>query len=117
MSVDEDSFYVNFRPSISREGVSTLAWFANGAADHGISFEIKIHCYKDGRHVEAFDFVVEDDFIKTVYTNETSFKLNINGATTMFDEYKVEIIVASDTNIAYSTICDETFIPTAVNAQ
>lgn len=117
VSVDEDSFYVNFRPSISREGVSTLAWFANGAADHGISFAIKIHCFKDDRDVEAFEFVVEDEFIKTVYTNGTSFKLNVNGATTMFDEYKVEIIVASDTNIAYSTICSTTFIPSTVNAQ
>ena len=114
----DDSFYVNFRPSI-KGYLTTSDFLKDGALDNGLTFKVVIHCYnEDGTADLPLAFTISDETVATVYTltaegQNKSIQMNIRGAGTMYASYGVEIQIVSVSGVVYSAMLNSTFVPSA----
>jgi hypothetical protein len=109
-NIDEDSFAVEFRPSVSGGGILTPEIFGNGALNNGLNFSININFIKNGSVAQTLTVKISDELIARVYTNGTSVRFTVNGASAAYDSYDLVLVISSDTGIAYSGVVG-TFVP------
>ena len=114
VEMSEESFQVIYRPTMQEAGIVNSALFADGALDNEIKFRINILCMKDGEIAETVGFVFSDELVQRVYPEGSimAFQLTVRGATTSFDEYKIEFVIEAAGQSAFSQIWDQSFIPT-----
>ena len=98
----ENSFKIDFRPSISGGGINNKDVFCDGAADNDISMTVVIKFVKDGVVANnTLNINVTEDIIKSAYTSGRYIRLNIVGADNRYDSYIVEIVVNTPVGGSY----------------
>ena len=109
----ENSFIVDFKPSIKGGGVENAAVFGDGALDNGISMKFVIKCYNGDVMDHHEDFDISDELIAKVYTNSTSIRFTVTGANNTYDRYDVVVEITSNTGVTYTSTVIATYTPTA----
>ena len=104
-ATSESEFVYKFLPSVAlnKEDKSNQKFFGDegGAFDNGVTFTINVYCMKDGKIAQTLGFQISDEMISYAYANNKVFTLTVRGADTSFDEYRIEIILTSETGMAY----------------
>ena len=100
--IDEDSFSLEFRPGYDISEAERIALFGNGGLNNDISFFIRINFIKDGAVAQYLELQISDELVASVYGNNKSFKITVNGASAAYDSYDVISIVKSNTGLSHS---------------
>lgn len=97
----EDSFVVEFRPSISGGGVVTSQVLGDGVKDNDLTFKVEIKTYDEGGNLAQTIAPppIADELISDVYTNSTSVRYTVNGV--RHPRCVVELVIESEAGLVY----------------
>ena len=114
----EDSFVIDFRPSVKQGGVDNKDVFGDGAADNNLEFTVMIERYKDGKLDDVETNVhIKDEVISQAYAGGYYLRLSVTGASDMYDYYVVKLIISSSSNASVKYVGEMyTFTPAANEA-
>ena len=100
-NVSTDSFTIDMAAQFTNNA-NSMAYFADGATDNGISFIARI-TWNTNEGVKSQDLVMSEDMVETVYGGEkmTSFRFTVNGVEGIAD-LKIALCIISDTGVGIS---------------
>ena len=100
--INENSFVVEFRPSITGSGVTTKDVFCDGVLDNEIIFKVNIVGYDEsGNIVQTIALPsIDEELVSRVYTNSTSFKYTVNGMS-RYVRTAVELAIETESGLVY----------------
>lgn len=103
--IDDNSFAIEYRPSMAGGGVANKDVFSDGALDNEISFRTNTICYDEyGNIVQTFaSGPISDELVARVYTNSTAFRQTVSGVA-RYSACEVELLIETEAGLTYRCI-------------
>ena len=113
----EDSFIIEFRPTLDEGKGFGNSILADGAADNQLTFKIAINCYDENGNLvqKGAEVSISDELISEVYSTDATIRLRVTGATDKYAYYEVVSVIVGLHDIAYSEVIYK-FTPAANEA-
>ena len=91
---------IKFKPSF---GSAVNGLLANGADACGLKIGLRVSWKESEQLTRSNDFVITDDFVKTMYSTNKAVQLTLKGLAE-FSEVKAELIILSNaTNVDWTS--------------